>query len=293
MKRENWQRPVQRKRRVNSMKHKNPQLLLNDLRQWLSRAGDVGIAVSGGVDSTTLAVALNRQSPNQCRIYHSVSPAVPMAATKRLTTIAEREGWKFEIIDAGEFEDPDYLKNPVNRCYFCKHNLYETISGKGISEQMLLSGTNLDDMEDFRPGLKAATEFEVRHPFVELGVKKEVIRKLAKFLGYEDLSELPASPCLSSRIETGIPVKADMLLVVDRVEQFLTSELSASTVRCRVRESGLVVELNEECLSLLDNSQKLFLSEHIRTISSALGPDFSVEFASYRQGSAFIRDGAA
>ena len=276
---------------MNSMNQKNAQSLLYDLGQWLNGAGNVGIAASGGVDSTTLAIALNRQSPDQCRVYHAVSPAVPRIASARLSAIAKTEGWKFEVIDAGEFEDPDYLKNPVNRCYFCKHNLYETIAEKGVSEQMLLSGTNLDDMKDFRPGLKAATKFEVRHPYVELETNKKTVRKLAKFLGYETLSELPASPCLSSRIETGIPVDTETLLIVDQVEQFLNSELSALTVRCRVRESGFVVELNEECLSLLDDSQKLLLSEHIRAISSSLGPDLPVEFASYRQGSAFVQDG--
>ena len=290
MKPEKWPRPVQKRRRANSMNQKNAQLLFDELGQWLNGAGNVGIAVSGGVDSTTLAIALNLHSSDQCRIYHAVSAAVPKAASNRLSIIAEKEDWKFEVVDAGEFEDPNYLRNPVNRCYFCKHNLYETIAGIGIAEQLLLSGTNLDDMEDFRPGLKAAAKFEVRHPYVELGINKNAVRSLAKFLGYEDLAELPASPCLSSRIETGIPVDAETLIIVDQVEQFLNSELSASTVRCRVRESGLVVELSEECLSLLDASQRRLLSEHIRAISSPLGSDFPVEFASYRKGSAFIQD---
>ena len=108
-------------------------------------------------------------------------------------------------IDAGEFADPRYRANPVNRCYFCKHNLYGTIATR--FEGTILSGTNTDDLGDFRPGLKAADEHRVRHPFVEAGLAKSDVRALARELRLDDLAELPAAPCLSSRVETGIAVE--------------------------------------------------------------------------------------
>jgi len=208
-----------------------------------------------------------------------------------LGVIAEAEGWQFQVIDAGEFKDPNYLKNPVNRCFFCKQNLYGTIASLGISESTLLSGTNLDDMGDFRPGLQAAETFQVKHPYVELGIDKASVRKMAEFLGYENLAELPASPCLSSRIETGILVDPGTLLLVDTVEQYVSSNLSASIVRCRIRSTGLVLELDDKCLSRLGSSQRTALGKEIKRMASESGVDFPIEFASYRQGSAFVHGG--
>jgi uncharacterized protein len=272
------------------MTNKNPNVLLRDLNRWLDCAGTVGIAASGGVDSTTLAIAANRHLPGKCKVYHASSPAVPKLATKRLAVIADDEGWEFEIINAGEFEDPNYLKNPVNRCFFCKKNLYGTIASNGVTEQTLLSGTNLDDMGDFRPGLQAAKTFQVKHPYVDLGIDKASVRTIAEFLGYEDLAEMPASPCLSSRIETGIRVDPRTLLLVDAVEQYVNSNLPALIVRCRIRGTGLVVELDDKCLSMLGSSQRTALGKEIKRMSSESGIDFPVEFALYRQGSAFVHD---
>jgi len=269
------------------MTSKNPNSLLGNLNRWLDCAGTVAIAASGGVDSTTLAIAAHRHLPGECKVYHASSPAVPKMATSRLGVIAESEGWQFEVINAGEFEDPNYLKNPVNRCFFCKNNLYGTIASLGVSEPTLLSGTNLDDMGDFRPGLQAAETFQVKHPYVELGIDKASVRKMAEFLGYENLAELPASPCLSSRIETGIPVDPGTLLLVDTVEQYVSSNLSASIVRCRIRGTGLVVELDDKCLSRLGSSQRTALGKEIKRMASESGVDFPIEFALYRQGSAF------
>ena len=269
------------------MTSKNPNSLLGNLNRWLDCAGTVAIAASGGVDSTTLAIAAHRHLPGECKVYHASSPAVPKMATSRLGVIAESEGWQFEVINAGEFEDPNYLKNPVNRCFFCKNNLYGTIASLGVSEPTLLSGTNLDDMGDFRPGLQAAETFQVKHPYVELGIDKASVRKMAEFLGYENLAELPASPCLSSRIETGIPVDPGTLLLVDTVEQYVSSNLSASIVRCRIRRTGLVVELDNKCLSRLGSSQRTALGKEIKRMASESGVDFPIEFALYRRGSAF------
>ena len=105
--------------------------VLNSLNEWLSAAETVGVAASGGVDSTTLAIVAHRRLAGKCKVYHASSPAVPQSSTKRLEEIAKAERWQFEIINAGEFQDPNYLKNPVNRCFFCKQNLYGAIaSGK-------------------------------------------------------------------------------------------------------------------------------------------------------------------
>lgn len=264
--------------------------VLNILNEWLSAAETVGVAASGGVDSTTLAIVAHRRLAGKCKVYHASSPAVPQSSTKRLEEIAKAERWQFEIINAGEFQDPNYLKNPVNRCFFCKQNLYGAIASGKVSKEVLLSGTNTDDMDDFRPGLQAAKTFQVKHPYVELGINKARIRKIAEHLGFDDLADLPASPCLSSRIETGIRVEPNTLLLVDQVEQYLISELCVSTVRCRIRAKGLVVELDQECLLRLSGTQRNVLTEEIKRMARLRNLDFIIQFESYRQGSAFVHD---
>ena len=103
---------------------------------------------------------------------------------------------------------------------------------------MICSGTNTDDLGDFRPGLGAAKERLVRHPFVEAGVDKAAVRALARHHGLTDLAELPAQPCLASRVETGLPIIADQLDLIDRVERQTANALGAGDIRCRVTASA-------------------------------------------------------
>src|SRR5262245_32919327 len=122
----------------------------------LDRHAALSVAVSGGVDSMTLAYVAHRFSRGSVSMVHAVSPAVPVAATARVRDYAEREDWNLQVVGAGEFDDPRYRANPVNRCYFCKVNLYDRI--RGLSGSAIASGANLDDLGDYRPGLTAAAE---------------------------------------------------------------------------------------------------------------------------------------
>jgi pyridinium-3,5-biscarboxylic acid mononucleotide sulfurtransferase len=128
--------------------------------------GPSAIAVSGGVDSLTLATLASRLvGPRKTLIVHAISAAVPIETTDRVRVQSVKEGWRLELIDAGEFADADNRRNPVNRCYFCKGNLYGAIRSR--TDRQILSGANLDDLNDYRPGLKAANLYGVRHPFIE------------------------------------------------------------------------------------------------------------------------------
>jgi len=178
-------------------------------------------------------------------MVHAISAAVPPLATARVRDHGARAGWRLDIIDAGEFDDPRYRANPVNRCFFCKSNLYGTIAD--LSRGTIASGTNIDDLGDFRPGLEAAQDWQVVHPYVEAGVDKSAIYALASRLGLSDLAALPAQPCLASRVETGIAVDAGDLAFVDHVETLLRADLGQSaTVRCRITHAGVIVETEGE-----------------------------------------------
>jgi pyridinium-3,5-biscarboxylic acid mononucleotide sulfurtransferase len=252
----------------------------------LAGIGEVAVAVSGGVDSMTLAVAAGRRLGRGAQMIHAVSPAVPPEASARVEAYARREGWRLAIIDAGEFADPDYLANPANRCFFCKTNLYGTIAAR--TEATIVSGTNLDDLGDWRPGLKAAEAHGVRHPYVEAGIDKASVRAIAQWLGLDDLAELPAAPCLSSRLATGIRVTADRLRLVHAVERLITRELAPRTVRCRLFHDGVAIQLDPDALSRLGGSQAAPLRHRIEQMAGA----GAVRYEPYRMGSAFLRTAA-
>ena len=249
----------------------------------LDTLGPIGIAVSGGVDSMTLAHGAHRHLPDRATMFHAVSPAVPPLATERVEVHAADHGWRLEVVGAGEFEDPDYLANPVNRCFFCKSNLYDRL--RAATDAVICSGTNTDDLGDFRPGLKAASDRDVRHPFVEAGIDKAGIRRLAAEFGLDDIADLPAQPCLASRVETGLRIVPEQLVLVDTVERLVTDALGPGDIRCRITREGLRLELPGALLSAVDDS----LRETVAARAAAAGERFA-GIAPYRRGSAFLHN---
>jgi len=250
--------------------------------------GTITIAVSGGVDSMTLAALAHRRiGPDAVRMAHATSPAVPAEAGERVRQFAADENWRLAVVDAGEFTDPAYRSNPVNRCFFCKSNLYRTLSG--LSDGLVVSGANIDDLGDYRPGLEAARDHSVRHPYVEAGLGKRDVRGIAERLDLPVFARLPSSPCLSSRVETGISIKADDLALIDAVERWCRERLSPRTVRCRLRWTGFVIELDEAALADLDTAPgRSAVADDLRSIYPALEAR-PLSFEPYSRGSAFVK----
>jgi len=260
------------------------------LRDVLSEYTRAAIAVSGGVDSMTLATIAGRLGGRNFEMFHALSPAVPVDATVRIRRYAVKEGWRLREFNAGEFDDPNYRANPVNRCFYCKTNLYDGIAA--VTEHSVLSGTNLDDLGDYRPGLEAALRRGVRHPFVEAGIDKATVRAIARHLELDDLAELPAAPCLSSRIETGLRIEGNLLTLIDAVEKFVSRRVGAHTVRCRIRKKEVVIELDAAGLSILNETGVGDLRTVITAMLEAEGIDKPLDFQAYRMGSAFLRPAA-
>ena len=256
------------------------------LEAVLRSIGELAVAVSGGVDSLTLAAVAHRVLGKRVSMFHAVSSAVPSEATERTREIADREGWVLTVLDAGEFGSAEYMRNPVNRCFYCKTSLYGAI--RPHTAAAMVSGTNIDDLGEYRPGLIAAKEHGVRHPFVEAHIDKQSVRTISRYLGLGDVAELPASPCLSSRIETGIAIDPVMLACVHESEGLVGRELAPKTVRCRVRAGGVVIELDDASLESLSEERRQTLTGQIAALFDRAGFAFDVKFAPYRVGSAFL-----
>ena len=254
------------------------------LERALGAAPRIAIAVSGGVDSLTLARVASNLRHLDVEVLHAVSPAVPASATARVRRHAVDAGWKLRVVDAGEYEDPRYRRNPIDRCFFCKSNLYARI--RGLTDAPIASGTNLDDLGDYRPGLVAAREHGVRHPFVEAGIDKATVRAIAAHLGLDDIAELPAQPCLASRVETGIAIDARDLAFVATVEDAVAALIGAGDIRCRVAADGVRVELPPALL----NGQPGVVERVDRMVAamcSGQGRSYA-GIRAYRRGSAFL-----
>lgn len=259
---------------------------LDQLETVLMAMGEIAVAVSGGVDSLTLATFAHRRFAGRVTMFHATSPAVPPEATARTRGLADQEGWALTIIDAGEFLRDEYRANPVDRCFHCKTSLYGAI--RPATGAQIVSGTNLDDLGEYRPGLDAARDHSVRHPFVEAAVDKASVRAIARHLALDDVADLPSAPCLSSRIETGIAIDPAMLACVHAAEQLVAAALSPLTVRCRVRAGGAVIELDRDALASLEDSRRASLATRIETLFRTRGFELAVSFALYRVGSAFL-----
>jgi pyridinium-3,5-biscarboxylic acid mononucleotide sulfurtransferase len=249
-------------------------------------AAPLAVAVSGGIDSLTLATFAHRLLGARVTMFHAVSPAVPGDATARVERLAAAEHWRLRIVDAGEFGDAAYMANPVNRCFFCKTNLYGAVAGH--TDAQIVSGANLDDLGEYRPGLDAAKNHGVRHPYLEAEIDKKSVRALARAIGLGALSELPAAPCLSSRVETGIAIRPEVLRAIHAVERDLARDFPTAIVRCRVRAMGIVIELDPETLAAIKGAREDSARRQVDQTFAGLLPATDLTFALYRNGSAFL-----
>ena len=264
------------------------------IKAEVSRYPNIAIALSGGIDSITLS-RIAGLAGNNMEVIHAISPAVPPEASERVRVLSRKFGWNLKEIDAGEFRDERYLANPINRCFYCKESLYTAISAiSKKTEAQVFSGTNADDLLEYRPGLEAASKLHVIHPFANLGIDKSLIRIMANELGLSDLANLPASPCLSSRIETGIPIEASTLVLVHRIESLIQKFLDTQTVRCRVRPSSIRIELDPVSLHILLEKENIIIKSNIENeIQKLFGESYmhkEITFSPYITGSAFVQD---
>lgn len=219
-----------------AMNHQT-RILFESLLQRLADLPGAVVAFSGGVDSTLVCkAAVLALGPARVLAVTGRSPSVPQSEIASVAGLAREIGADHRFIDTQEFADPNYLANPTNRCYFCKSELYAQLSRLAAERGgwVIVSGTNADDLGDFRPGLKAADEHGVRAPLAELGITKTQLREMAAGLGLS-VADKPASPCLSSRVQYGDAISPEKLRRIDAAERYLRG---LGFPVCRVRTHG-------------------------------------------------------
>ncbi len=209
---------------------------LDQLRALLRSFGSCLVAYSGGVDSVFLARVARDVLGDKSLAVIADSPSLPRRELAEALEIAQQFQIPVRVVQTAEFDNPDYLANPANRCYFCKHELFEELAPLARAEgfAVIAYGENASDAGDFRPGAKAAAEFQVRAPLKEVGLTKTEIREFSAQLGLPT-ADKPQMACLSSRIPHGEWVTPEKLAMIERAENVLR-DLGFRDVRVRHHE---------------------------------------------------------
>ncbi|HXW82996.1 MAG TPA: ATP-dependent sacrificial sulfur transferase LarE [Candidatus Binataceae bacterium] len=217
---------------------------LERLRAMFAPMRSVIVAFSGGVDSSFVLKVAHDAIGERVLALTTTSPTMPEEDRESALSIARLIGARHLVVHSNELEIPGYAANPINRCYLCKSNLFTVCEAKAgeLGIDQIVDGLNLDDLHDYRPGMKAASEKRVRHPLVEAELGKAEIRELSRALDLPTWDR-PASPCLSSRFPYGTQITPEGLAKVAAGEKLLR-ELGFRVLR--VRYHGEVARLELE-----------------------------------------------
>jgi uncharacterized protein len=241
------------------------------------------VAFSGGVDSTFLVKVAHMVLGDRAIAMTTASPTAPPGELEAAEELAKLIGCQHITVPSHELDNPSFSQNPVNRCYFCKDELYRIcrVQADQLGLETVVDGTNLDDLKDHRPGLKAAKEWRIRHPLVEARFTKEEIRHYSRELGLPSWDK-PAIACLSSRFPYGIEINMERLDKIAACERFL-QELKFRQFRVRYHGELVRIEVAaEEIHRMFDAATREAVVRRFKKI----GFNFvSLDLQGYRTGS--------
>jgi len=270
---------------------------LEQLRTLLKSYGSCLVAYSGGVDSVFLAQVAHETLGARALAAIADSPSLPRRELQEALDLAARFAFPVRVIQSQEFANPQYTANPANRCYFCKHELFEELTPLARAENfaVIAYGENASDIGDFRPGAQAAAEFQVRAPLKEVGLTKAEIRLLSAQLGLPT-ADKPQMACLSSRVPYGEVVSPEKLRMIEQAE-YVLRDLGFRDVRVRhheLRNGNACVVPNAvlhlarielapaEIPGLLGNGKLALVAEQLKKVGYA---HVTLDLLGYRRGS--------
>lgn len=256
---------------------------LNHLKEILAEMESALIAYSGGVDSTFLLKVAHDVLGDKVVAATALSPTYPFTEMENAKEMAEVLGVRHVTITTDELSNPIFTRNPLDRCYWCKKGLFSELAtvAEKFNLKHILDGSNFDDTNDFRPGMKAAKEFGVRSPLREAGLGKEEIRRLSRWLGLKTWNK-PALACLASRFPYGTKITEERLRVVDAAEEFLRS---LGVTQVRVRHHGSIARIEVPLDEMDKVMQKKFRHKVIHKLRGLGYRYVTIDMEGYRTGS--------
>jgi uncharacterized protein len=264
---------------------------LEELQKILASYGSCLVAYSGGVDSVFLAFVAYRVLGVKSLAVLADSPSLPRRELEEAVAVAGQFSIPLRIVRTEEFDNPAYLSNPNNRCYFCKHELFSQLAPLAREEKfaVVAYGENASDLGDHRPGSQAAGEFQVRAPLKEAGLSKADIRALSAQFGLPT-ADKPQMACLSSRVPYGEPVTPEKLRMIEKAE-YVLRDLGFYDVRVRhheIKNQGQTAHLARIEVGA-DEMQKFLVDEAFIRVASALKEigyaHVTLDLQGYRRGS--------
>ena len=256
----------------------------NSLKEILRSFDRIVVAYSGGVDSTLLLnVAADVLGTENVLAYISVGSSLPESQRVAAVSRAEEMGVKVCEVTTGEMGDEGFVKNKADRCFHCKSYLYRLLKEKAKDEgiEHVLCGSNLDDDEDYRPGNRAQKLFGIRAPLAEADLTKDDIREISRELGLST-AEMPASPCLASRIPYGQTITEENLKQVEEAEDFLKK---LGFIEFRVRHHGNLARIEVKDDEIVKISAEAMRGKVIKKLKS-LGFNYvTIDMEGFRSGS--------
>ncbi|NOS77123.1 MAG: ATP-dependent sacrificial sulfur transferase LarE [Nitrospira sp.] len=260
-----------------SLEHK-----LHHLRQIFAAMDSVLVAYSGGIDSTVVLKVAYDQLGDSVVGVTAISPTFPAVELETATRVAKEIGARHELVQTDQLKISAFTENDANRCFHCKTDLYQLLGTlrETRASAVIVDGTNLDDLGDDRPGIKAAREWGVRSPLVEAGLSKSDIRSLAKDLGLSNWDK-PAAACLSSRIPRGITITREKLSRVEQAEEILFAE---GFRHCRVRDHSEIARIEfsqDELIRILEGERGTRISRRLKELGFRF---VTIDLEGYRPG---------
>ena len=263
-----------------------PQLLSKAtlVEETLKSFGKVMVAFSGGVDSTLVALIAKMAVGEHAIAVTANSPSLAASELTETKKLAREIGIKHLIVKTDELNDPNYLANPTNRCYFCKKELGRKLHAltRELGDYQIVDGTNAEDLTGHRPGAAALSEDGVRRPLADAGLVKAEVRELAMALGLPNYDK-PSNPCLSSRVAYGEVITPERLLRIERAENTIRSLTGVRELRVRDHASIARIEVGRDERRLFFDEQLLdCISDALHKLGFA---HVAIELAGYRSGS--------